>query len=57
VNTSDGLVVGGYHSLLITQAAEGLPIRLNERVTSVSVSADVNDSPGSSYDCLPIGAG
>jgi hypothetical protein len=44
-----------------TQAAEGLPIRLNERVTSVSVSADMDDSPASSSasssDCLPVGAG
>ena len=36
VDLSDGLVVGGYRGLVVERAAEGVDVRLNQIVTSVS---------------------
>lgn len=52
VDLSDGLVVGGYHNLVIARAAEGLPVRTGERVVSISVSVHDNE-PSPSLNLFP----
>lgn len=49
VDLSDGLVVGGYHDLVIARAAEGLTVRTGQRVMSIAVGDGA--SPSASEDC------
>ena len=58
IDLSDGLVVGGYHDLVIARAAEGVDVRLGARVTSVRVRPVAAHTDADGYRCeVTTGAG